>query len=679
MKKFAMIANAVALALFCWLTPPGAFADENDPPSRVARLAYFEGSVSVRPAGTEDWVQAQVNRPLTTGDVVWSDQGSRTELQLDGSVARLADSTELTVLNLGDEITQLQLSSGTLVLRVRRLDDRETYEVDTPNLAFSVLRPGVYRISVDNDGNTSVTVRSGQGEVSGGGSAYSVYAGDADVFSGTDQLAAEALPGGAAPDAFGAWCNERDARWEHSVSARYVSPDIIGYEDLDDQGSWRSSPEYGYVWYPAHVDSGWAPYHDGHWSYIAPWGYTWVDDQPWGFAPFHYGRWMRTDGGWGWIPAPPRPESGPYIRPVYAPALVAWVGAGIGVGVAWFALGPREVYVPSYPVSANYVRNINVSNTTVTNTVVNNIYNTTIINNKTVNVTYVNRGVPGAVAATSVQAFSSAQPVARNRVAIDTHAFANAPIRSTAPAVVPTKQAVLGSGRAAAAKPAAAIEARPAVVRTPPPAAPPSIDRRLEAIKNNGGKPLSVAQARAIPPAPAAGRTATVRVAPPAAPVSVSRAPSKASAPTHAPTHAATPVEMPMSRPAPSAVHARELPVPAKPSSPSVAASALEREHLQQQQQLAAQQAQERQRLQQQQEREHQQAAKQQADQAKQQADKAELEKQHQQQTQQLQQKHIEEQQELQAKQREQQQKSQEAKRPANPAPPSKPPQRPVS
>src|SRR5208283_626550 len=160
------------LAIF---TPAGAAADEDDPPSRVARLAYAEGSVSFQPGGTEDWVAAPVNRPLTTGDKLWSDRDSRVELQLDGSLLRLSSNTAVTFLNLGDNITQIQLSAGTLLVRVRRLDDDETYEIDTPNLAFSILRPGLYRLTVDESGNTTaIGVRRGQGEVTGGGSAYSV-------------------------------------------------------------------------------------------------------------------------------------------------------------------------------------------------------------------------------------------------------------------------------------------------------------------------------------------------------------------------------------------------------------------------------------------------------------------------------------------------------------------------
>ncbi len=70
----------------------------------------------------------------------------------------------------------------------------------------------------------------------------------------------------------------------------------------------------------AEVPAGWAPYRNGHWAWIDPWGWTWVDDAPWGFAPFHYGRWTVVDDRWGWVPGPVRQ------RAVYAPALVAFIG-----------------------------------------------------------------------------------------------------------------------------------------------------------------------------------------------------------------------------------------------------------------------------------------------------------------------------------------------------------------
>jgi Family of unknown function (DUF6600) len=654
---------SIALLLVLPLSVPKVVpADESDPPSRVARLAYAEGSVSFQPGGTQDWIAAAINRPLTTGDQVWADRDSRAELQLDGSTLRLAGGTAVSLLNLGDNVTQVQLSSGTLLVRVRRLDDNETYEIDTPNLAFSILRAGLYRLSVDESGaSTAVRIPSGQGEVTGGGTAYMVRANEDVIFSGTDQLTENMQPNAGGEDSFDAWSADRDGRWEHSVSSRYVSPDVVGYEDLDNQGAWRPVPEYGTVWFPSGVAVGWAPYHYGHWSYIAPWGYTWVDDQPWGFAPFHYGRWISVGGVWGWIPAPPRPAVGIYVRPVYAPALVAWVG--VGAGVAWFALGPREVYVPGYPVSRRYVNNINVSNTTVNTTVINNVYNTTIINNKTVNVTnvnYVNRHVPGAVAEVSSQTFKTAQPVSRNLVRVDERALSSAPVRALAPAIVPTKQAVLGSATVVTTRPPVAVQTRAVVARTAPPAPPPAFERREQAIQANAGRPLSVAQVRQIQSTEISTKP-SVRIAPAATPMPVARA---------VPPAAANPAG---NRPSTAAVHPKELPPVPKPASPAIANSALEREQLQQQQQMRIQQEQARQRVQQLQDQAHQQLQRQQAEEARkqqmaqQQQQQAQqlaqhqqqaqqLEQQHQRQTQQLAQQNAQAQAQLQKKQQEQRQ-----------------------
>jgi hypothetical protein len=525
-KRALELAGLLGIAMaLATSAPVRATGDDDDPPSRVARLAHANGAVSFQPAGTDDWVNSVVNRPMTTGDKLWSDDDSRAEIQLDGSFIRLSHNTGIAFLNLSDTVTQIQLSAGTLLLRVRRLGDEETYEVDTPNLAFSILRPGLYRLSVNEEGDTTVIkVRSGEGEVTGRGAAYHVHRNESESFAGIDQLAMNPLDDDRGEDQFDAWSANRDAHWDHSRSARYVSSDVVGYEDLDDHGEWRPTPEYGNVWFPRTERPDWAPYHYGHWAYIAPWGYTWVDDEPWGYAPFHYGRWVSVDGSWGWVPAPPRREGVEYVRPVYAPALVAWVGGGPGggAGVAWFPLAPREVYVPSYPVSRTYVNNVNVSNTTVNTTVVNNYYNTTVVNQNTnvtnvnvTNVKYVNQTVPGAVAATTPQAFTSAQPVAKNVVIVDQRTIASAPVRAFAPASVPTKQAVLGTTVATVAvKPPAAVETRVVVAKVAPPPPPPVFEKRQEAIKNNGGKPLTIAQVHQIQPAPAQS-AAPVKIAAP--------------------------------------------------------------------------------------------------------------------------------------------------------------------
>ena len=504
-----------------------AVADDDDPPSRVARLSYINGQVSFSPGGTDDWVAAVMNRPMTTGDKLWTDQGARAELHVGSAANRLSGQTGFSFLNLDDRMMQIRVTEGTINLHVLRLEDQESIEVDTPNLAFTVLRPGHYRINVNEAGDTTViNVPEGTGEVTGGGSAYTIHPGEQGIFTGVESLNAD-MQNADDGDDFDRWCTQRDYREEHAVARRYVSDDVIGYEDLDDSGGWRQVPEYGTVWFPHVTVVDWAPYRYGHWAWISPWGWTWVDDAPWGFAPFHYGRWVNVRGGWGWVPCPPRVVAVAYVRPVYAPALVAWVGGphfavgvgvggGVGVNVGWFPLGPREVYVPSYHVSRTYINNVNISNTTVNQTVVNNYYNTTVINKNVTNVTYVNQRVAGGVTATSGQNFSSAQPVGRNMVRVDQREVATAQVAVTAPAVVPPRQAVLGAGAATRYQPPAAVQARAVVAKTSPPPAPLPFAQRQAAIKANEGQPISIAQARQMEAQQPRANVAPVRIAPPA-------------------------------------------------------------------------------------------------------------------------------------------------------------------
>src|SRR6202521_2377525 len=165
-----------------------ALADD-DPPGRVARLNYMQGSVSFQPAGETDWVQANPNRPLTVGDNLWTDRNSRGELHIGSSSIRISSETGITFLNLNDRTVQIQLAQGAMSVHVRRLEGGDAFEVDTPNLAFTLQRPGEYRVDVDPNGNaTTVTVREGEGDATGGGSEYHMDSGDRATFSGTDTL-----------------------------------------------------------------------------------------------------------------------------------------------------------------------------------------------------------------------------------------------------------------------------------------------------------------------------------------------------------------------------------------------------------------------------------------------------------------------------------------------------------
>ena len=460
-----------------------------DPPGRVARLNFSEGSISFRPAGEDDWVTGVPNRPMVTGDDLWADENSRAEVHIGSTAIRLGAKTGITFLTLDDHTTQIRLAEGSMIVRVRHVDDDDNYEIDTPNIAFSLLQPGEYRIDVSEDGNQSTaTVWHGRGRATGGGDTYNVVAGQSATFTGSDKLNYEIaqLPG---RDALDEWAFERDDSEDRADSANYVSREMTGYEDLDEYGDWTYVAGYGPCWRPRAVVAGWAPYRFGHWVYVGPWGWTWVEDEPWGFAPFHYGRWAFVGAGWYWVPGPV------VVRPVWAPALVAFVGGGpgfhfsAGVGVGWFPLAPGEVYLPGYRVSRRYVNNINITNTTVSVTRVTNVYNTVIVNRSTTinHVTYVNQRTNG-VTVVSHDAFVNARPVGQNLMRVDQREIASAPV-SHVVAAEPVRTSVIGAGRPAPVRPPTAVISRPVVaVRTPPPPQNPIEQRQARAGGHlNGG------------------------------------------------------------------------------------------------------------------------------------------------------------------------------------------------
>jgi len=495
-----------------------------DPPGRVARLTQMGGAVSFSPAGEQDWVLAQANRPLITGDRVWSDTGSRAELQIGTASARLGSATSVSLLNLDDRIAQIEVAQGTLNLHVRRIYPDQFFEIDTPNLAFSVRRAGDYRVDVDPNGNSTVVrVRSGEGEVSGEGAAYTLAAGQQATFVG-EGLRDYSFDALAAPDEFDNWALERDRREQSAVTARYVSPDVVGSSDLDDNGTWRSVEGYGNVWFPTATPTDWAPYHDGHWAWVDPWGWTWIDDAPWGFAPFHYGRWAYVQTRWCWVPGPIA------VRPVYAPALVAFIGGGgfsLSIatgpvaGIAWFPLGPGEVYRPGYAASRQYFNNVNVSNTVVNTTVINNVYNNTNVTN----IVYRNREAPGAVTAVPTTAFASAEPVARHAIQVPRDAMARQTVSPVA-AVTPTHASVLAVGAVAAGaaaaiavakRPPPAVLARPVVAKSPPPPPPAPFAAKASLLAAQPGKPIEPEKLKAIQPARPVETAAKVKVVTPTA------------------------------------------------------------------------------------------------------------------------------------------------------------------
>ena len=387
-----------------------------DPPGRVARLSLMDGDVSVAPAGTEEWADGVVNRPITSGDRLSVGADGRAELQVGTASVHLDRSTSFEFIELDDDVMQMSLTDGVATIRVRTLGDREKIQLETPNATVYFSHPGDYTVQVDPQSDrTIVRTRNGEAEVTGASKSFRVRAEEEGTFTGLDGLTADI--GRITPrTAFESWANDRDRRGDTSESARYVSREVVGYEDLDGQGEWINEPSYGYVWRPTYVVSDWAPYRYGRWGWVAPWGWTWIDAAPWGFAPFHYGRWAFASHRWCWVPGPR------YVRPYYAPALVGWVGGpsvsvsvGFGSGVGWFPLAPHEVYVPWYRHTPRYVRHVNVSNTII----VNNVNVTNVYGRRGQRPQYTFGNMANAITAAQRDAFVGGRPIGTQRVHVD--------------------------------------------------------------------------------------------------------------------------------------------------------------------------------------------------------------------------------------------------------------------
>ncbi|WP_116136416.1 DUF6600 domain-containing protein [Trinickia diaoshuihuensis] len=548
--------------------PEGAPAGQSaDPPGRVARLNYMAGTVTTEPAGASDWSYASVNRPLTTGDQLWNDANARSELHIGSTAVRLGSSTSLDVMNLDDANAQLKVAQGTLATRVRSIPSGSTYEIDTPNVALGVTRPGDYRVDVAPDGSTTtVTVRNGALTAYGQNGQVPIEAGQQITFTGTN-LQEASVTQAPSPDPFDQWAASRDAAEERSVSARYVSRDMPGYEDLDANGTWSDDPQYGAVWIPRQEPVGWAPYHDGHWAWIAPWGWTWIDDAPWGFAPYHYGRWAYLHSSWCWVPGP-LVASAP---PVYAPALVAFVGGGGGglswgvslaiggaatAGLAWFPLGPGEVWHPGWGGwSPHYYQRVN--QTVIVNNNINKTVNITNIHN-----TYINYNAPGAVTAVPATAFVNGKPVAHFAQHVDPRQWHDVRINPGAAGVAPVKQSFAPGLRPATYRPPQAIASR-SVVATHTPPTPAVFHDPLAAHLAQAGGQVPGAGAPVVRPAmqgPIAGHTQPVM---PARAVHVVDTHSPVITPMHGPANAAQHAPEPGAQPRVEAGSAQQPRAPA--------------------------------------------------------------------------------------------------------------------
>jgi hypothetical protein len=356
------------------------------------RVSYLYGDVSFWRPGAQEWAEAKANTPLAPGDVLYTGADGNAELQVGPrAFVRAGNGTQLGLDNEEPDFTQFRVTAGHAAFDVRDLPAGHTVEIDTPNAAFTVERKGYYHVDLNEDTTTFRAHRGGSATVTpAAGAATTVAANQQIVVTGAETPSVETS---AAPPLtpWDRWNNQRTAYLIQPTNNQNVSPGMYGTEELAQHGTWHTEENYGPVWAPAAMPAGWVPYSTGRWIWDPRFGWTWLDAAPWGWAPYHYGRWVFVHGYWGWAPGPV------VVRPVYAPALVVFLGGPVAVGVRpvhWAPLGWGEPVVPWWGRPGfvgvawwggwggpHVVNNVVVNRTTTVNVTNINVYSNVHVNN----------------------------------------------------------------------------------------------------------------------------------------------------------------------------------------------------------------------------------------------------------------------------------------------------------
>lgn len=462
-------ASALLGFLALALAAPAPAQSERDPAGRVARIAYVEGEASFAPAGVQEWAKAILNRPLIAGDRLYTEARARLELELGASALRLDERSAAEILDLDDEVAQFFLSEGRANLYVRRIFEGQVYEIATPVAAVVVRSPASLTVEVPPGGGPlRVAVWHGHAEVVGDGRRIALSGGE-ELLASDRSLADHLIRRDPREGDFERFAFARDREFDRAASLRYVPDDLIGYRELDRHGSWTYVREYGPVWFPSRVSVGWTPYRYGHWAWLPVYGWTWIDDAPWGFAVSHYGRWIWWGGRWGWVPCPRR------HRAYWAPALVVFSDVGnwsvsyASAPIGWFPLGPGDIWLPWYTASWHYFHRVNVWNTWIGHGTILDVYNTVYVGGSgvLVNLGFRFRSHDFAWTFVPGENFRRGRPVHRHLLPVRREDIARAELRRVL-GVLPTASSMKGAASSARGVPDASLYAREAVVTRHP-------------------------------------------------------------------------------------------------------------------------------------------------------------------------------------------------------------------
>ncbi|MEP7069232.1 MAG: FecR domain-containing protein, partial [Usitatibacter sp.] len=199
----------LALFLFSLATSFAGLAQAQEPPGRVARLAFTQGSVSVYQDPELGWDKAYVNTPITSENSIWTDRGSRAGLRVGGIAIHLDETTQLDVSLLDYRELDASIERGSANIRVRYKQPDGRITLSTPNARFTIRADGRYRIEVDPERDESrLTVFAGDARMDSRGGGLRVAAGTTvRVFGGPSS---SYVTERARSDAFDRWADARD-------------------------------------------------------------------------------------------------------------------------------------------------------------------------------------------------------------------------------------------------------------------------------------------------------------------------------------------------------------------------------------------------------------------------------------------------------------------------------------
>ncbi len=323
----------------------------------VANVSVADGNVVIIRGDSGIQTNAVINAPVMTGDYLAVGGNSAAEVQFDGITAlRMASNSQVRFINLAYGSREVQVASGTVELADLQGIDGGT-QLDTPSVTVRPNQSGDYRVSVLGNGQTLVTVRSGSATVASAAGSQTLTPGSTLVASGPYQNPSITMMGAIAYDSFDNFNAQRDQIYQTAYNSNpYLAPQLAGYTNFGQYGSWSNVPGYGEAWAPYNQGNGWAPYQNGQFVWEPGYGYTWVGNEPWGSAPYHYGNWFANNNQWYWQPPSYQAQTSPTFANTWLPALVAFFLSGStnsynpgygGFGnVGWVPLAPGEPYQP---------------------------------------------------------------------------------------------------------------------------------------------------------------------------------------------------------------------------------------------------------------------------------------------------------------------------------------------